>query len=152
MSTAVYGTPLLANAAISGFVAGKRFGRAGADPVVADDAPLLAAATTFAIAMDAALTASANANITALLPKLATAGATVVPATAANSNAGSSAPVCMASIVQSYFANSALIGSAADTTAATYNPGSAAAPTGAVGDILAAFTACVGGANGFSLL
>lgn len=144
MSTAVYGTPLLANAALSGFMAGKRFQRAGVDPVVADSNALIAAATTFAIAFDAALTASANANITTLLPKLATAGATVVPATAANANAGSSAPALLATLVSGYFAGSGLIGSVADTTASTY--------TTAVADILAAFSDLVGGGNGFSLL
>ncbi len=153
MSTNVAITPSLYNAAFSGFCAAKRFQRQGSDGTVADSNSLIAAASTFAAAMDAAAgNAAAPATVVTLVAKLAAGGATVVAASAANFNAAESAPVALAVLCMGYFAGTGLIGTAADTTTATYNPGTAAAPTGAVADILAAFGDMVGGANGMSLL
>ena len=126
------GTPVLYNAAVGGFIQGIQSQRKGSNAVPANYASIAAAAVVFAASFDAALTASANAAITTLLPKLASAGATVPNTTAAQTNAAASSVGILAGLVASWFQTSSLSGTAADTTTATYNA--------AVADILSSFT------------
>jgi hypothetical protein len=126
------GTPVLYNAALSGFIGGMQSGRKGAQTAPASYSAITQAGVTFATAFDAALTASTQAAITTLLPKLASAGATVPNTTATQTNSQASAPAALSDLVQGYFSGSQLQGNANDTTASTY--------TQAVNDILAAFT------------
>lgn len=110
--------PVIYNAAQSGMLAGLQDTRAGTDSTAADYLAQVNAATTFAAALDQSVGADAT---------LATAGASFVPTTAAQTNAMLSRPTAMQGLCRAYFSGRSLTNvPATDTAAGTYTAAIAA--------------------------
>jgi hypothetical protein len=114
------------NAAMNGMASGILAGRKSTDGVATDYAALYAAAAVFATGVDTAIATDATMSTGA-------SGTTVVGSAGANQNSFNRQPDLVFGLAFGYFFGSALQGTAADTTAATY--------TTAVAVILAAYTA-----------
>jgi len=122
--------PSIFNAALTGFVAGMMTTRPNIDPTSGDYAAFTAAGVVFATAFDIAIGADAT---------LAGAGATVVPATAANANSGETRPSLALSLCTAYWSGKSLNGTAADLAAGTYTVAIAAIKAQYV-NVLASFS------------
>lgn len=116
MAAPLCNNPTLYNGALGGMVAGLNFSRANTGITTTYDSQV-AAAKTFATAMDAAITALAS---------LSASNATLVAGAGAGADVVGSRPALMFALCYSYWATRSLVGSSVDTTAGTYTTAVAA--------------------------